>query len=217
MITVIAPHWSEYIWLEVLGKSSTVQNELFPQVPAIKPELTAAREYVRQTSGNITSAEGAQLKRMAKGKATNYDPKQPKKLTIFMATEYPSWQSNVIDLVRTAFDGMSIDMKALSKQVPKADSKKAMPFIQTLKKSLEDGVDANTVFERKLAFNEGDVLAQMVPGLMSTVQRCVCVEVISVEQGGKKGKVVASIGEAGVKEGTELDELPPQAENAVPA
>ncbi|KAG9757494.1 leucyl-tRNA synthetase, partial [Aureobasidium melanogenum] len=217
MITVIAPHWAEYVWLEVLGKSSTVQNELFPQVPATKPELTAAREYVRQTSGNITSAEGAQLKRMTKGKATNYDPKQPKKLTIFMATEYPAWQSKVIDLVREAFDGLTIDMKAISKKVDKADSKKAMPFIQTLKKSLEGGIDSNTVFERKLAYNEVDVLAQMVPGLMSTVQRCVCVEVISVEQGGKAGKVVASMGEAAAAKGTELSELPPQAENAVPA
>ncbi|KAG9995413.1 leucyl-tRNA synthetase, partial [Aureobasidium melanogenum] len=217
MITVVAPHWAEYIWLEVLGKPSTVQNELFPQVPATKPELTAAREYVRQTSGNITSAEGAQLKRMTKGKATNYDPKQPKKLTIFMATEYPTWQSKVIDLVREAFDGLTIDMKAISKKVDKADSKKAMPFIQTLKKSLEGGIDSNTVFERKLAYNEVDVLAQMVPGLMSTVQRCVCVEVISVEQGGKAGKVVASMGEAAAAKGTELPELPPQAENAVPA
>ncbi|KAG9574708.1 leucyl-tRNA synthetase, partial [Aureobasidium melanogenum] len=182
-----------------------------------KPELTAAREYVRQTSGNITSAEGAQLKRMTKGKATNYDPKQPKKLTIFMATEYPTWQSKVIDLVREAFDGLTIDMKAISKKVDKADSKKAMPFIQTLKKSLEGGIDSNTVFERKLAYNEVDVLAQMVPGLMSTVQRCVCVEVISVEQGGKAGKVVASMGEAAAAKGTELPELPPQAENAVPA
>jgi leucyl-tRNA synthetase len=38
-----------------------------------------------------------------------------------------------------------------------------------------------------------------------------------VEQGGKSGKVVASIGEAGVAKGTEMPELPPQAENAVPA
>ncbi|THW05095.1 leucyl-tRNA synthetase [Aureobasidium pullulans] len=217
MITVTAPHWAEYVWLEVLGKPTTVQNELFPQVPETKPELTAAREYVRQTSGNITSAEGAQMKRMAKGKATNYDPKQPKKLTIFMASEYPSWQANVIDLVREAFDGMTIDMKSISKKVNKADSKKAMPFIQALKKSLEGGIDANTVFERKLAYNEVDVLTQMVPGLMSTVQRCVCIEVISVEQGGKSGKVVASIGDAAAAKGEEKSDLAPQAENAVPA
>lgn len=217
MITVTAPHWAEYVWLEVLGKPSTVQNELFPEVPATKPELTAAREYVRQTSSNITSAEGAQMKRMAKGKATSYDPKQNKKLTIFMATEYPSWQSKVIDLVRDAFDGMSIDMKAISKKVDKADSKKAMPFIQALKKSLEGGIDASTVFERKLAFDEIDVLTQMCPGLMSTVQKCACIEVVSVEQGGKSGKVVASIGDAAAAKGEDMTDLPVQAENAVPA
>jgi len=73
------------------------------------------------------------------------------------------------------------------------------------------------VFERKLAYNEADVLAQMVPGLMSTVQRCVCVEVIEVKQGGKSGKVVAGQGEAAAAKGTEVPELPLQAENAVPA
>ena len=26
LLTVIAPHWSEYIWLEVLDKPSTIQN-----------------------------------------------------------------------------------------------------------------------------------------------------------------------------------------------
>jgi leucyl-tRNA synthetase len=216
MITVVAPHWSEYIWLEVLNKPSTVQNELFPDVAATKPELTAAREYVRATSGNITSAEGAQMKRMAKGKATNYDPKQAKRLTIFMASEYPSWQAKVIDIVRDAFDGMTLDMKAISKKVDKADSKKAMPFIQAMKKSLDGGVDATTVFDRKLAFDEVDVLTQMVPGLMSTVQRCVGVEVISVEQGGKSGSVVASVGEAADGKGEKKEDLAPQAENAVP-
>jgi leucyl-tRNA synthetase len=70
MVNVVAPHWSEHIWLEVLKKDETIQNALFPDAPATKPELTAAREYVRNTSTSITSAEGAQLKRMQKGKNT---------------------------------------------------------------------------------------------------------------------------------------------------
>ncbi|KAF2160522.1 hypothetical protein M409DRAFT_59994 [Zasmidium cellare ATCC 36951] len=214
MLTVVAPHWSEYIWLEVLGKTETVQNARFPSVPDQKPNLTAAREYVRGTSSNITSAEGAQLKKMQKGKQTSYDPKQDKKLTVFCALKYPAWQDSVIDIVRQKFADMKLDVGAVSKSIPKAESKRAMPFVQVLKKSLEGGIEPSTVFERKLAFDEVDVLREMVPGLQQTIQKCAVIEVIAVEEEGKKGKVVG--GTAGVKVGEERSELPQAAENAVP-
>lgn len=214
MVTVVAPHWAEHIWLEVLKKSRTVQNAIFPEVEDQRPNLTAAREYVRNTSSNITSAEGAQLKKMQKGKQTSYDPKREKKLQIFCAEKFPGWQDGVIEIVRGHFDGLKVDVSAVSKDIPKAESKKAMPFVQTLKKSLEGGVEARTVFERKLAFDEVLVLREMVPGLKQTVQKCVLVEVIGVEEGGKSGVVVG--GTLGIKEGERREGLPVAAENAVP-
>lgn len=214
MITVVAPHWAEYIWSEVLKKPETVQNARFPQVPDQDPSLTAAREYVRTTQSNITSAEGAQLKKMQKGKQTSYDPKQDKKLSIYCALKYPAWQDGVIDAVRQNFANMKLDVAAVSKSIPKAESKRAMPFVQSMKKSLESGVAPNTVFERKLGFDEVEVLAEMVPGLQQVIQKAKVIEVIAVEEGGKQGKVVA--GTAGVKIGEERTELPQTAENAIP-
>ncbi|TKA32796.1 hypothetical protein B0A50_01021 [Salinomyces thailandicus] len=217
MITVVAPHWAEQIWLEVLQKSETVQNARWPEVPAQKPAATAAREYVRNTQSNITSAEGAQLKKMAKGKQTSYDPKQDKKLSIFAALAYPQWQDAVIDIVRGHFQDMKLDVAAVSKAIPKPEAKRAMPFVQGLKKSLETGLDPTMVFERKLAFDEVSVLREMVPGLRQTLQKCVRVEIVVVEEGGKKGRVVALSGGAqGEQEGAERSDLPPTAENAVP-
>jgi leucyl-tRNA synthetase len=214
MVNVVAPHWSEHIWLEVLNKDETIQNALFPDAPATKPELTAAREYVRNTSTSITSAEGAQLKRMQKGKNTSYNPKEPKKLTIFMANKYPSWQDSIIETVRQNFSNMTVDVGAISKAIPKAESKRAMPFVQVLKRSLETGIDASTVFERKLAFDEQEILTGMVPNLKQTVQKCAVLEVILIEEGGKNGKVVGGT-EAAVQ-GEERKELPASAEGAVP-
>ncbi|KAK5119381.1 hypothetical protein LTR85_007737 [Meristemomyces frigidus] len=215
MVTVVAPHWAEHIWLEVLKKRDSVQNARWPQVPAQKAELTAAREYVRNTQSNITSAEGAQLKKMAKGKQTSYDPKKAKKLSIFAAERYPAWQDGIIDVVRQHFSDMKLDVSAVSKAIPKAESKRAMPFVQSLKKSLESGVSSpETVFERKLAFDEVTVLREMVPGLKQTVVKCAVVEVVAVQEGGKSGKVVG--GSEGVKEGEVRSGLPLSAENAVP-
>jgi leucyl-tRNA synthetase len=92
LLTPIAPHWAEYIWLEVLKEAKTVQFAQWPQVPEADASLTAAREFVRQTQSNITSAEGAAVKKMAKGKASAFDPKKEKKITIFSAQEWPAWQ-----------------------------------------------------------------------------------------------------------------------------
>ena len=210
LLTVIAPHWSEYIWLEVLEKPSTIQNALYPVVPAPVAALTAAREYVRATSSNITSAEAAQQKKKAKGKDIGYDLKKPKKLTIFAAAKFPAWQEKYIDLVREAWDPTtkSANDKELNGKISKmGEMKKAMPFVQGLKKRLVGGEKPETVFERKLAFDEIQTLRNMVPGLKKAAGLSV-VELVEVAEGGKTGKVVG--------EERKVSGLPPNAESAVP-
>ncbi|KAK6071870.1 leucyl-tRNA synthetase [Seiridium cupressi] len=213
LLTTVAPHWSEYIWLEVLKKPETVQNALFPKVPATDPGLSAAREYVRGTASNINSAEQAQQKKKAKGKEMAFDPKKPKKLSIFVTDRFPAWQEKYIDLLKEEWDPSSKtfkDEKGLSGRIGKmGEMKKAMPFVQALKRRLQVGEPAEKVLERKLAFDELAILKDMIPGLKKTAGLKV-IEIVQVEEGGKKGKIVAGDGE-GEKEG-----LPPQAESAVP-
>lgn len=213
MLTPIAPHWAEYMWIDVLGNTTSIQHERFPTVPDQVASLTAAREYVRATSSNITSAEGAQQKKIAKGKAAKYDPKAPKKLTIYAAQAFPAWQDKCIELVREAFDGVTLDAKALSQKFDKAETKKAMPFVNNLKRRLESGEKQTDVFERKLLFDELNVLTEMVPGLQQTVQKCAVVEIVSIKEGATKGIVV---GGSDASAGEERTDLPPQAETAVP-
>ncbi|TVY41970.1 Leucine--tRNA ligase, cytoplasmic [Lachnellula subtilissima] len=209
LLTVIAPHWAEYIWLEVLQKPSTVQNALWPQVPAANPALSAEREYVRNTSSNVTSAEAAQQKKKAKGKDIGYDLKKPKKLSIFAAAKFPAWQEKYIDLVREAWnpDTKTVNDKELNGKIAKmGEMKKAMPFVQGLKRRLVGGESPQHVFERKLAFDELKTLGSMVPGLKKAAGLSV-VDIVEVAEGGKSGKVVGG----GVREG-----LPGNAESAVP-
>lgn len=212
LLTVIAPHWAEYIWLEVLKKPSTIRNELFPSAPAPNAAHTAAREYVRHLSSNITSAEAAQQKKKAKGKDIGYDPKLPKKLTIFAAEKFPAWQGKYIDLVREHFDAKTItfDHKALMPKVSRfGEMKKAMPFVQGLKKRLAAGEAPDTVFKRRLAFDEVETLKEMVAGLKKAAGLKE-VDLVRVAEGGKVGKLVGADSEV-VRAG-----LPAQAEAAVP-
>ncbi|KAB5585582.1 hypothetical protein GE09DRAFT_1071167 [Coniochaeta sp. 2T2.1] len=211
-MTVITPHWSEYIWLEVLNKPETIQKALFPDVPAANPALTAAREYVRNTSSNINSAESTQQKRAAKGKLSTFDPKKPKKLTVFVTDRFPAWQEKYIDLVRENWDAASntqkIDDKELNGRIGKmGEMKKAMPFVQSLKKRLRDGEPASNVLERKLAFDEKKTLIAMVPGLKRTAGLAV-VEIVEVAEGTKKG--------TNLLDGREVNVTAPVAESAVP-
>lgn len=217
LITPIAPHWADYIWSEVLNNTtpSTIQNALWPDVPHPNPSLTAVREYVRATSSAITSAEAAQQKRKDKGKAISFDPKLPKKLTIFYAASFPAWQDAYLEIVRDSFDGMGFDEKNLNTKVQakgKAEMKRAMPFVQQLKRRLVGGESQEVVFDRKLAFEEGEVLEKMERGLRRTTG-CEVIEVVKVEgeEGEKVGIVMVGKGEGGQRR-----ELPAVAGQASP-
>jgi leucyl-tRNA synthetase len=158
---------------------------VFPTPAEATPSLTAASAYIRGTLNAIGAAEGSQQKRLAKGKSTTYDPKSDKKLTIFVATSGPEWQQKYIDLVRDSLEegvaGLTIDTKKVLPKVDKKDMKKAMPFVQLLKRRIDGGEAADSVFERKLGFEEEYVLGEMVPGLKVTVTKLKVVEIVVVK------------------------------------
>lgn len=210
LMAVIAPHWAEYIWLEVLKKDSTIHNARFPEVAASNAGLTAKRDYVRNTTSNVNSAEALQLKKKAKGKETSFDPKKPKKLTIYMTKNFPSWQAKYIDLLKEMWDtsSNSVNEKELNGRIGKmGEMKKAMPFVQGLKRRLQTGESPSVVLEQKLAFDEKETLIQMIPGLTRTAG-LTALDVLEVEEGGKKG--------VNVQDGKTVDITGPIAENAQP-
>lgn len=210
LLAVIAPHWAEYMWLEVLKKEGTVHNARFPEVGAVDASLSAKRDYVRNTASNVNSAEGLQLKKKAKGKETSFDPKKAKKLTIFVNDKFPAWQAKYIGLLKEMWNSetKSVNDKELNGKIGKmGEMKKAMPFVQGLKRRLQSGESTETVLEQKLAFDERETLLQMVPGLKRTGGLVAC-EIVAVEEGGKKG--------VNLVENTEVDITVPAAEHAVP-
>ncbi|KAH8759895.1 leucyl-tRNA synthetase [Diaporthe sp. PMI_573] len=212
VLTVIAPHFCEWIWLEILKKPQSIQLAQFPEVPAVNPGLSAARDYVRHTSSSINSAESAQLKKKAKGKETVYDPKKPKQLTIFTTDKFPAWQEKYVDLLRENWDATTKSItneKELNGKIGKmGEMKKAMPFVMQLKKRLQSGEEASVVLERKLAFDEQKTLLDMVSGLKRSTgfQR---IAVIKIQEGTKKGNDLTDGGK-------EVDVTSPIGDNAVP-
>ncbi|KAK4667545.1 cytosolic leucyl tRNA synthetase [Podospora pseudopauciseta] len=213
LLTPIAPHWADFVWQEILGEKTSIQFARWPDVPASDAGLTAAREYVRQTSSNINSAEASQLKKMAKGRQSDFDPKKPKKLTIFLTEDFPTWQAKYIELLKEVWDpatnSQKIDDKELNGRIGKmGEMKKAMPFVQALKKRLRDGEPASAVLERKLAFDEKKTLLAMVPGLKRAAG-LESVQIVAVQEGSKQGKDLTA-------NGAEVEVTAPVAEAALP-
>ena len=91
------------------------------------------------------------------------------------------------------------------------ETKKAMPFVQSLKRKLTAGEKVETVFDRKLPFDEVGTLMEMTAGLRRTTG-CKVVDVVVVDEGGKTGTAV--LGKGG--EGTKRESLPQAAEVTVP-
>lgn len=87
--------------------------------------------------------------------------------------------------------------------------KKAMPFVQTLKKRLVQGREQpDAVFQRKLPFDELRILTDMVDNL-KRITGAQEIEIVAVDEGGKTGDVVVGNGQGEKREGL-------SAENAVP-
>lgn len=157
LLAPIAPHFCDYLWREVLGHKSTVQNASFPKITQpIDRSLSASLEYLRDTQRSIREVEGANLKKK-KGKGPVFDPKKPSKLTLYVAESFPEWQEGYIDLVRDSFQNMSLDFTPEFRQkVSKlGDVKRGMQFVNHLKMRLtQNGESSDTVFNRKLLFDE---------------------------------------------------------------
>ncbi|KAI9795499.1 MAG: cytosolic leucyl tRNA synthetase [Candelina submexicana] len=212
----IAPHWAEYIWLEVLNKPTSIQHALYPSVPAPDPALTAQRDYVRTTTSNIASDKAAYQKKKGKGKTISFDPEKPTIVTVFVATKFPAWQDKYVSLVQQNFNkqDLSVDDKKIGQEVKKGgEVKKAMNFVQGLKRRLLDKEDPDSVFNRQLKFDELNTLKVMRAGLGRST-KCQSVIIVAVDESGSSGRVISN--DDGEGEGKRRDDLPQIAASAIP-
>lgn len=176
-----------------LLQPSTIQLSRFPTPTATttpSPNLQATSAYIKTTTARILAAHAGQQKRLARGKGgLQFDPTKATRLTIYVAKCWPSWQQRYVDLVRAAQrDGGAalLDAKSVAGMVGGAEMKRAMPFIQELKRKVEEAAaaagegHAGAVLDRVLGFDETEVLGEMVPVLKATVARLGEVRVVVV-------------------------------------
>lgn len=189
LLAPVAPHIAEYFYKELLGNSGSVQTASFPR--ADKPtskEYLDALEYIRNLARSIREAEGNVLKKKKGGKPSEVDVTKPAKVTVFVSSSFPEWQDSYIALVEELFKSQSLEDNSIIKQRVGKDMKRAMPFISLIKQRLLTE-DPETIFNRKLTFNEIDILTQVLDNIKKATYSIDVkeIEVISFNPGSKVG------------------------------
>jgi len=146
LVTPIAPHFTEHIWSAILLEPKSIQLALWPTPSkSVDPTIIEAGQYMRGTVKTIRDAEASLLKAMAKAKSkknapseTMFDPKKPKAVRVYVATNFPEWQDLSVQAVQAAYskEDDKVDdakVKELLVQNGLIKDKRAMPFIQTFK------------------------------------------------------------------------------------
>ncbi|CCE63992.1 hypothetical protein TPHA_0G01560 [Tetrapisispora phaffii CBS 4417] len=212
LLAPVTPHFSDFIYRELLKKEGSVQNAKFPR--ATKPvdqAISASLEYIRDLQRSIREAEGQGMKKK-KGKPADLDSSKPARLTLLISENFPEWQNAVIEVVRELFESQSLnDNKKVKEKVEPKEMKRAMPFISLLKQRLANE-SADSVFNRELLFNEVEIIKGALPNIQKATQSVSVeeVKILSFPQGAKVGKNVIT---------GEEEELPNFAriiDNAVP-
>ena len=211
LILPIAPHFSEHIWLATLKEPKSVQLARWP-TPAepVNVAILESGTYSRKTIKAIRDAELQMSKKKGKGKETPFNPKAPKSVRIFVASQFPDWQNKVVEAVHGAYDSKEdkVDDGKVRELLVKSGlikDKRAMPFAQvfkvcvflphtlsctlmwsTLQKRIAT-LGAQAAFNRTLPFSEVDVLKDLAPYLKRTLQ-LEDIDVYVAENAAKEGK-----------------------------
>lgn len=96
---------------------------------------------MRGVLDSLRSAEGLLSKKKAKAKvqaAGVYDPSKAKAARIYVATGFPAWQNQCVDIVQSCWNESNnsineVQMKQKLEQAGLIKDKKAMPFCQTFR------------------------------------------------------------------------------------
>ncbi|KAI6118488.1 hypothetical protein EDD16DRAFT_1585150 [Pisolithus croceorrhizus] len=147
LVTPFAPHFAEHIWTEFLREPKSIQLALWPDPgrPADRAVIEAGI-YMRSTLKTIRDAETTLLKKMQKGKKGKadgplFDPKLPKSVRIYVASQFPEWQDACVQAIKDSYSAETdkvddVKVRTILTENGMIKDKRAMPFVQAFKKSL---------------------------------------------------------------------------------
>jgi leucyl-tRNA synthetase len=165
LLSPITPHWSESIWLDLLGEKDTIMNASWPEHGEINYGILAGASYLRSLISGIRSTED-QLAKKKNKKGVKPGPHPPCTLTLFVASSFPKWQEDVLASIKPCFDGKSFKgERDVLKAAGLDKDKRVMPFVSMIKVTwnfidYQKNVEASGIgaLDRALVFPEWETL-----------------------------------------------------------
>lgn len=182
MLAPFTPHFSEHIWQDVLGETTSVQQARFPQIKTVDAVALARNDYMRGAVDSLRSAEALISRRKGKAKAAGFDTTKPKSARIFVAESFPQWQEEAIAVLKSCMTDGTVDDAALKKQLATSGlikDKRIMPFCQQIKRQVIAKGEA--AFDRSLPFSEMEALKAIRPYIMASLKYQDC-EIVTVKE-----------------------------------
>ncbi|XP_074651829.1 leucine--tRNA ligase, cytoplasmic-like isoform X2 [Tubulanus polymorphus] len=198
LLSPVCPHLCEYIW-ELLNKNESIMNARWPTAGKVDEILLQSAQYLSDAAHEFRLRKSKSMQVKGK-KGAVQKVEKPTHCTIWIAKTYPPWQATVLTTLKSLYQGNNNvlpDMKVIAqewKNKPdlKKHMKRVMPFVQTIRESLEKkGIKALNLM---LGFSEKEVLETNREYLQNTLE----VEGISVrfsEEGDEKNKEECCPGE----------------------
>ncbi|KAJ3091299.1 cytosolic leucyl tRNA synthetase [Quaeritorhiza haematococci] len=203
VLAPITPHWSEHVWTGLLKKPTSILKATWPKFSEPADEaLLAAAAYIRDLVGKIRSAEESANKKKAKkgGAATpqkqeaNGDAVAGKRLRLYVALDYPEWQSAAVAALKETYDEATKKFSGKETQIlgqkGLLKDKRVMPFVSMLKRLVDQ--NGSQAFTQKLLFDELETIRHNVDYVRRELSmvRITSVEVVltvDVKEKGKEG------------------------------
>jgi leucyl-tRNA synthetase len=168
ILSPICPHITEQVW-SIIGKKTLIVNEHWPISGPVDTLILDTAEFFKKA----THAFRLRLDEHLDPKKKKVPPTVPTQATIMYASKYPSWQQEILILMKKIFEennGEFIDNKQITKMIMaipivKPKAKEAMPFVQFIKDKvgqrgiqaldLTFNIDQRKVFEEMIEYLKG--------------------------------------------------------------
>ncbi|XP_054158763.1 leucine--tRNA ligase, cytoplasmic-like [Oppia nitens] len=177
LLCPICPHTADYVWTEVLQRSDSVNTSRWPQVVAVDDVLLQSFAYLMDATHSFRLRYKTFMTQKSKDKTANkaLAAKLPTHATIYVAKQFPQWQSIILTTMKTLYEDNKRklpDNKLIAEKLSKNPDlkkymKKVMPFAEHRKQMFVEF--GESVFEETSAFDERQVLRENIAYLTSTL------------------------------------------------
>lgn len=175
-LSPICPHLSEFIWMDLLGKTESILKATWPKIGDIDEIVIKSSAYLMEAAREfrLKLKAAVQPPKAKKGGTAPKAPEKPTHATLYVAKTYPPWQCAVLSTLKAMYEESGVpDNKVVSQKLGampelKKFMKKVMPFVAWTKERV--AAQGLSVLDLTLDFDETQVLEGNLAYLLNNLQ-----------------------------------------------